>query len=83
MRKMTGYYSLASSRNVKGVTHCHRSGLRLAFAQREGEPIKIRSGINGGEPIAEDSDLFGAAVIAAARIAANASGVRFSSPTSC
>jgi adenylate cyclase len=31
-------------------------------------------GLNAGEPIAEDGDLFGASVIAAARIAARASG---------
>jgi class 3 adenylate cyclase len=36
------------------------------------EPIRIRVGINAGEPIAEDGDLFGTAVIAAARIGAQA-----------
>jgi adenylate cyclase len=34
----------------------------------------VRIGINAGEPIAEDSDLFGSSVIAAARIAATAKG---------
>jgi len=34
------------------------------------EPIRVRIGLNAGEPIAEDEDLFGAAVIRAARIAA-------------
>jgi class 3 adenylate cyclase len=34
----------------------------------------VRVGINAGEPIAEDNDLFGASVIVAARIAAKASG---------
>ncbi len=43
------------------------------------EPIKVRIGLNAGEPIAEDdpdgrSDLFGTAVILAARIAAKAEG---------
>jgi class 3 adenylate cyclase/pimeloyl-ACP methyl ester carboxylesterase len=39
-----------------------------------GEGLKVRAGINAGEPIAEDDDLFGASVIAAARIAAKAQG---------
>ena len=38
------------------------------------EPIRVRIGLNAGEPIAEDEDLFGTAVIVAARIAAQASG---------
>jgi class 3 adenylate cyclase len=43
------------------------------------EPIRVRVGLNAGEPIAEDdpdgrSDLFGTAVILAARIAAKAEG---------
>ena len=37
-------------------------------------PLRIRIGINAGEPIAEDDDLFGTAVIVAARVAAQASG---------
>ena len=37
-------------------------------------PLKIRIGLNAGEPIAEEEDLFGTAVIAAARIAARAEG---------
>jgi class 3 adenylate cyclase/pimeloyl-ACP methyl ester carboxylesterase len=37
-------------------------------------PILVRVGLNAGEPIAEDEDLFGTAVIAAARIAAQARG---------
>jgi class 3 adenylate cyclase len=43
------------------------------------EPIRVRIGLNAGEPIAEEDaggrgDLFGTAVIAAARIAAQAGG---------
>ncbi|MDP2955175.1 MAG: adenylate/guanylate cyclase domain-containing protein, partial [Longimicrobiales bacterium] len=38
------------------------------------EPIRVRIGLNAGEPIAEDEDLFGTAVILAARIAAQAEG---------
>ncbi|MDP2950724.1 MAG: adenylate/guanylate cyclase domain-containing protein, partial [Chloroflexota bacterium] len=36
--------------------------------------IRVRIGLNAGEPIAEEDDLFGAAVIRAARIAAMAQG---------
>jgi class 3 adenylate cyclase len=37
-------------------------------------PLKIRCGLNAGEPIEEDGDLFGATVILASRIAAKAEG---------
>ncbi|HLA19694.1 MAG TPA: adenylate/guanylate cyclase domain-containing protein, partial [Dehalococcoidia bacterium] len=54
--------------------------VQQAFAARtEGEPLSVRIGLNAGEPIAEDDpdgrgDLFGTAVIEAARIAATANG---------
>jgi class 3 adenylate cyclase/pimeloyl-ACP methyl ester carboxylesterase len=38
------------------------------------EPVRVRIGLNAGEPIAEGDDLFGTAVIAAARVAAQAQG---------
>ena len=38
------------------------------------EPFSVRVGLNAGEPIEEDGDLFGATVILAARIAAKADG---------
>ena len=50
--------------------------MQRAFAERNesaAEPIRIRIGLNAGEPIAEEEDLFGTAVILAARIAAKAS----------
>ena len=56
--------------------------MQRAFAEHNesaAEPIRVRVGLNAGEPIAEDdpdgrSDLFGTAVILAARIAAKAEG---------
>ncbi len=39
-----------------------------------GEEIRIRIGLNAGEPIAEDEDLYGTAVNEAARITATAKG---------
>ena len=51
------------------------SPLRPAAAPRStAEPIRVRIGINAGEPIAEGDDLFGASVITTARIAAAAQG---------
>jgi len=38
------------------------------------EPIAVRIGLNAGEPIEEEGDLFGATVILASRIAARAEG---------
>jgi class 3 adenylate cyclase len=46
--------------------------LQRAFASRAGEPIAVRVGLNAGEPIEEDGDLFGSTVIMASRVAAKA-----------
>ena len=51
--------------------------MQTAFAahnESAGEPIRVRIGLNAGEPIAEEKDLFGTAVNMAARIAARAEG---------
>ena len=51
--------------------------MQRAFAEHNEnaeEPILVRVGLNAGEPIAEDEDLFGTAVNLAARIAAKAKG---------
>jgi class 3 adenylate cyclase len=45
-----------------------------AHSESAGEPIRVRIGLNAGEPIAEEADLFGTAVNMAARIAAQAAG---------
>jgi len=45
-----------------------------AHNESASQPILIRVGMNAGEPIAEDDDLFGTVVIAAARIGARAHG---------
>jgi adenylate cyclase len=39
-----------------------------------GEPLSVRIGLNAGEPIIEDGDLFGSSVILAARVAGQAVG---------
>ena len=51
--------------------------MQRAFAQRNEsaeEPVMVRIGLNAGEPIAENDDLFGTAVNEAARITATAKG---------
>ncbi|MGB6836175.1 MAG: adenylate/guanylate cyclase domain-containing protein, partial [Dehalococcoidia bacterium] len=51
--------------------------MQRAFAEHNEsaeEAIRVRVGLNAGEPIAEEDDLFGTAVIVAARIAAKAEG---------
>ena len=51
--------------------------VQRSFAERNesaAEPINVRVGLNAGEPIAEDEDLFGTAVNEAARITAAAKG---------
>jgi len=45
-----------------------------AASERLPAPLKVRVGVNAGEPIAEGDDLFGSSVIAASRIAAKAAG---------
>jgi class 3 adenylate cyclase len=50
--------------------------MQRAFAAHDDEhpetPIRVRIGLNAGEPIAEDEDLFGTAVQVAARVCARA-----------
>jgi class 3 adenylate cyclase len=74
--KTMGDGFLASFASVTAAMDC-AVGLQRAFAAHAaaaGEPILVRVGINAGEPIEEDGDLFGATVILASRIAANAAG---------
>ena len=48
--------------------------IRAGRGTSEDERVAIRIGLNAGEPIEEDGDLFGATVILASRIAAKAEG---------
>ena len=59
------------------------AGLRCAIAIQQtlathndtaADPISVRIGLNAGEPISENADLFGTAVNLAARVAAKANG---------
>jgi class 3 adenylate cyclase/DNA-binding SARP family transcriptional activator len=74
--KAMGDGFLASFTSVTRALEC-AIAIQRAFAdcnESAEEPIKVRVGLNAGEPIAEDMDLFGAAVNLAARIVAHASG---------
>ena len=71
--KTMGDGFMASFSSVTRAVEC-AIALQRAFAEPEGEPLSIRIGLNAGEPIEEEGDLFGAAVILAARIAAKAEG---------
>ena len=74
--KTMGDGFMASFSSPTGALEC-AVAMQRAFALRNetaGEPILLRVGLNAGEPVAEEDDLFGVAVIRAARIAAIAQG---------
>ena len=72
--KTMGDGFMASFGSVTKAVEC-AIALQRAFAERESdEALSVRAGINAGEPIEEDGDLFGATVILASRIAAKADG---------
>ena len=72
--KTMGDGFMASFTSVVKAVEC-AIALQQAFARRESdEPLSVRVGLNAGEPIEEDGDLFGATVILASRIAAKADG---------
>src|SRR2546425_1802521 len=71
--KTMGDGFMASFGSVIKAVEC-AVALQRAFAEREGEPLSVRVGLNAGEPIQQAADVFGATVILASRIAAKAEG---------
>jgi class 3 adenylate cyclase len=72
--KSMGDGFMASFGSAQSALDCARA-IQAAFAEPVlGEALKVRIGVNAGEPVADGDDLFGASVIAAARIAARAEG---------
>ena len=74
--KTMGDGFMASFGSVTSAMEC-AIALQRAFAahtESMAEPLHVRVGLNAGEPIEEDGDLFGATVILASRIAAKAEG---------
>ncbi len=74
--KTMGDGFMASFSSATRALECSIAMQRAFAAHNESaeEPILVRVGLNAGEPIAEDKDLHGTAVIEAARIAAAAKG---------
>ena len=80
--KHTGDGIMASFSSATRALEC-AIAMQRAFAQHNEtaeEPIRVRVGLNAGEPIAEEEDLFGTAVIMAARIAGKAEGGEILAP---
>jgi class 3 adenylate cyclase len=74
--KTVGDSFIASFGSATRALEC-ATALQRAFAQRNSQaevPLSIRIGLNAGEPIEEDDDLFGTSVIAASRIKDKARG---------
>ena len=74
--KTLGDGFMASFKSTSRAVEC-AIAMQRAFAERNesaDEPIKVRVGLNAGEPIEEDEDLFGTAVNEAARITSIADG---------
>ena len=73
--KHTGDGIMASFASASHALEC-AVAIQKAFASRNDaqpeEPVRVRIGLNAGEPVAEDEDLFGAAVQLAARVCAHA-----------
>jgi len=73
--KHTGDGIMASFSSASAAIGC-AVDIQQAFLQYNTErpvaPIHVRIGLNAGEPVAEDEDLFGAAVQVAARVAGRA-----------
>ena len=65
---------MATFASVTGAMDCAIDLQRAFAAHTESmpEPLHVRVGLNTGEPIEEDGDLFGSTVIMASRIAAKA-----------
>jgi class 3 adenylate cyclase len=74
--KTMGDGFMASFSSATRALECAIAMQRAFAAHNESaeESIRVRIGLNAGEPIAEEEDLFGTAVILAARIAAKAEG---------
>ena len=78
--KTMGDGFMACFSSATGALEC-AIAMQRAFAEWNADvgaqglaPLHVRIGLNAGEPIAEEEDLFGTAVILAARVAAHAEG---------
>jgi class 3 adenylate cyclase len=82
--KHTGDGIMASFPSASGALECAIAVQRAVGAQAQEHPempLRVRIGLNAGEPVAEDQDLFGTAVQLAARICARAEPGQILVPT--
>ncbi len=80
--KTMGDGFMASFSSATKALECAIAMQRAFAEQNESaeEPIRVRVGLNAGEPIAEDEDLFGTAVNLAARICGHAEAGQILAP---
>jgi class 3 adenylate cyclase/pimeloyl-ACP methyl ester carboxylesterase len=69
--KHTGDGIMASFTSARGAVDC---AIAIQRAISEGEGVRVRIGLNAGEPVAEEQDLYGTSVQLAARVCAEADG---------
>jgi class 3 adenylate cyclase len=82
--KHTGDGIMASFPSASGALECAIAVQRAVAAQAQEHlemPLRVRIGLNAGEPVAEEQDLFGTAVQLAARICARAEPGQILVPT--
>lgn len=72
--KTMGDGFLVAFTSAQAALNCAIALQRALASGADTAEIKVRVGVNAGEPIAEDGDLFGQSVIAASRIAGAAQG---------
>jgi class 3 adenylate cyclase len=72
--KHTGDGVMASFASASGALECAIAIQRTLAERNESaaDPIRVRIGLNAGEPVAEEADLFGTSVQLAARVCAKA-----------
>ena len=78
--KHTGDGIMASFPSASRALQC-AIAIQRAVAEQADTPLRVRIGLNAGEPVAEDQDLFGTAVQLAARICAHAEPGQIVVPT--
>ncbi len=69
--KHTGDGIMASFTSARGAVDC---AIAIQRALAESEGVRVRIGLNAGEPVAEEQDLYGTSVQLAARVCAKAEG---------
>ncbi len=71
--KHTGDGIMASFHSASGALEC-AVAIQRAVHERDGSDLRVRIGLNAGEPVEEESDLFGTAVQLARRVCDQADG---------